>query len=398
MKPLFRLDPTTIFLNHGSFGATPRPVLRHANQLRKQMERQPVRFMQSELPPLIENALNRLGAYVGAGEDLVFVPNATSGVNIVAAALARCLQPGDEVLATDHEYGACANAWEAACAHSGATYVRRPLSLPHDLTGDGDARQQIIEQMWEGVTERTRLLFISHITSPTAQLWPVQEIVARARAAGILTLIDGAHAPGQIPLDLHALDADFYTGNCHKWLCAPKTAGFLYAHPRVQALLQPLVVSWGSAPQRQFNSGRDFRDAFVWAGTLDYSAYLAVPYAIDFQAEHDWERVRTQASRLLDEALPALAMAAGMAPVYAGAPGAAALRPPQMAITPLPAHLDAAATKARLLDEFAIEMPVSAWRGLNFARISLQAYNDADDLAALERALHAICAPAQADA
>jgi len=403
MRHHFTLEPDTIFLNHGSFGATPRPVLAAANARRQRMEEQPVRFMQQELPHLIESALNSLGEYLGAGEDLVFVPNATAGVNIVATSLAPHLKPGDEILASDHEYGACVNAWETICAQTGAHYIRRPIPLPDDPppadspaahSSHADAGQQIIEHFWRGVTERTRVLFLSHITSPTAQLWPIEEIIRRARARNILTVIDGAHTPGQVPLNLRALGADLYTGNCHKWLCSPKTAAFLHARPEVQPMLRPLVVSWGSAPERQFNTGRDYRDAFVWAGTLDYSPCLAVPDAIRFQEEHNWHNVRARSSQLLDEWLPRLAAAAGMAPIHGPTPGSAALRPPQMAITPLPAHLDAAALKQRLLGEFRIEIPVIRWRDRLFLRVSIQAYNQPSDLHALEVAIRTLCAEA----
>jgi isopenicillin-N epimerase len=393
MRHLFRLADDVIFLNHGSFGATPRPVWRAAHGYRKLMERQPVRFMQQLLPELTERALGALGAYVGGGDNVVFVPNATTGVNVVAQSLAALLAPGDEVLGTDHEYGACANAWEAVCARTGARYVRQLVPLPNELTGGAgaaSANEQIVEQIWAGVTEHTRVLFLSHITSPTAQLWPVAPLIERARAAGIITLVDGAHAPGQIPLELTTLGADFYTGNCHKWLCAPKSAGFLYARAEMQHLLRPLVISWGSAPERQFDTGRPFRDAFVWAGTLDYSAYLAVPDAIAFQAEQNWDAVRDGCTQLLADALPALAAAAGAAPLYAGPPGAEKLMPPQMAITPLPAGVDPAEAKQRLLDEHQIEIPVTRWRDRAYVRVSVQGYTKAEELAALEAALHAL--------
>ncbi len=392
LRAHFSLDPDVIFLNHGSFGATPLPVQQAAEGYRRQMERQPVRFLQQELPALLAAARARLGAYLGAAaDDLAFVPNATFGVNLIARALIPPLGPGDEVLTSNQEYGACSNAWEYACARAGARYVRCPLPLADEIpapeNAEPDAAAAWVERLWAAVTERTRVLYLSHITSPTAQRLPVEPLIARARAAGILTFIDGAHAPGMIPLDLDALGADIYTGNCHKWLCAPKVAGFLHVRPEQQHWVTPLVVSWGSPPERNFDSGNDFQDALWWSGTSDFSAYLAVPAAIDFQAEHAWEQVRARAAALLDAWLPRLADASGTQPVYPNAP---ALRPPQMAISPLPGGTDAKAFKQKLLDRCRIEVPVTSWRGRQFVRVSVQGYTSEEELAALEAALRAL--------
>ena len=209
LRNQFLLDPEVVFLNHGSFGACPRPVFAAYQQWQHELERQPVRFLGRELGGLLAEVRGRLGEYlhVPAGE-LVLIPNATYGVNVVARSLA--LGPGDEVLTTDHEYGACDKTWEFICGKTGADYVHQPIPLP------AESAEAILEQFWAGVTPRTRLIFLSHITSPTALCLPVEAICQRARAAGILTLIDGAHALGQVPLDLIALGADFYTGNLHK--------------------------------------------------------------------------------------------------------------------------------------------------------------------------------------
>jgi selenocysteine lyase/cysteine desulfurase len=240
-----------------------------------------------------------VAAYVGARpEDIVFVHNATFGVNVVARALD--LQPGDEVLTTLHEYGACSNAWELVCAQRGARYVRQPFTWP---VSD---EAQLIEEIWQGVTPRTKVLYFSHITSPTALTLPVAALCRRARAAGILTVIDGAHAPGQVDIDLTTLDADIYTGNLHKWLCAPKGAGFLWVRSALQAQITPLVVSWGYGPERTNFEENDFISAHQWQGTDDISAYLSVPAAIQFQAEHDWPAVRQQCHTLLSATLARL--------------------------------------------------------------------------------------------
>jgi isopenicillin-N epimerase len=376
------------FLNHGSFGATPRTVQRVAGGYRAQMERQPVAFLQQELPLLLAKARAALASYLNAqADDVAFVSNATVGVNIAARSLEPLLQPGDEVLTTNHEYGACSNGWEATCARTGARYVRLPLPMPDEEGGDAAS---IVETLWAGVTERTRVLFLSHITSPTALCLPIAPLLARARAAGIYTVVDGAHAPGQIALDLPALDADFYTGNCHKWLCAPKGAGFLHVRANVQPLVQPLVVSWGNGPERQFFSGNDMQDALGWSGTNDFSAWLAVPAAIRFAQKWGWDGVRARSAALLDAWLPRYAAIAGLPPIYAA--GDDLLRPPQVAVAPLPAQVDAALLKTRLLDDYAVEVPIISWRNRKFVRVSIQGYTTEADLAALEDALRVLLA------
>src|SRR5579884_1523084 len=238
LRDRFLLDPDVIFLNHGSFGACPRPVFDVYQQWQRELERQPVAFIGRRKKELLAEARARLGEYVNADPgSLVYVPNATSGLNIVARSLA--LEPGDEILTTDHEYGALNMTWQRVCAKSGATYIQHPLPLPVGSPED------VVESFWSAVTPRTRVVFLSHVTSPTALILPVAEIVCRARAAGILTIIDGAHAPGHVPLDLTALGADVYAGNCHKWLCSAKGAGFLYVRPEHQDWVESLIVSWG---------------------------------------------------------------------------------------------------------------------------------------------------------
>ena len=214
MKDLFLLDPDVVFLNHGSFGACPREVFEALQGWQLQMERNPVAFLGRRSGELLAQARLALADALGAqAQDLVFVPNATTGVNIVARSLN--LQPGDEILATDHEYGACDATWQRVCEQTGAVYRRVEIPLPFERT-------RFAERVLAAVNPRTRLIFASHITSTTALIFPLAELCAQARARGVLTLIDGAHAPGHIDLHLDALGADFYTGNCHKWLCAPK--------------------------------------------------------------------------------------------------------------------------------------------------------------------------------
>ena len=220
---------------------------------------------------------------MGAGTvDVVFTQNVTVALNVVAHSLH--LGPGDEVLTSDHEYGACDRMWRFLSRKSGFAYVRRPIPLPPA------GREKLIDDFLAGVTPRTRVIFISHITSPTAVLFPVEEICRRARAMGILTVVDGADAPGQVPLDLVALGADFYGANLHKWLCAPKGAGFLYASPEAQHLLEPLVVSWGYEAEPP--GDLTFIDEHEWWGTRDVAAFLSVPAAIEFQSTPEWARAQ----------------------------------------------------------------------------------------------------------
>lgn len=376
LKSHFLLDPDVIFLNHGSFGATPRPVFTAYQAWQLRLERQPVRFIIDELPGYLHEARAALGAYVQVdAADLVYVPNATFALNVVARSLS--LGPGDEVLTTDHEYGACRNVWGFLRRKHGFTVVQRPLPLP------ATSPTALLEHLWQGVTPRTRVIFLSHITSPTALHLPVAAVCARAREAGILTVIDGAHAPGHIPLRLADLGADFYFGNAHKWLCSPKGAAFLYARRERQALLEPLVVGWGWGEHRTETFGSDFLDYQQWLGTNDVSAYLSVPAAIDFQARHNWTAVRAQCHALVRQALHRVGDLTGLAPLYADDAGLYH----QMAAMPLPPLADAAAFKAQLYARHRIEIPVVEWHGRHFLRISVQGYNTQSDVDALLDAL-----------
>jgi isopenicillin-N epimerase len=381
LRDEFLLESGVIYLNHGSFGATPRAVFESYQRWQLQLERQPVRFLSREHDELLRQSRGALGEYLGADpDDLVYVPNATHGINIVARSLR--LEPGDEILSSNHEYGACEYTWEFVCAKAGATYVKKQLPLA--AVSDSD----LVDRFWEGVTGRTRLIFLSHITSPTAVRFPVEDVCRRAREAGILTLIDGAHAPGQIPLDLAEIGADFYTGNCHKWMVAPKGAAFLHARREVQPLIEPLVVSWGFHPNGTPSVGSQFLDYLQWSGTRDPAAALAVPDAIDFMAEHQWESIRRECHRLLSDAISRVCEltqlpSPGVADVHLG---------PQMGIAPIPTWVDLPRAKTRLYDEFRLEVPLIEWEGQKFVRISIQGYNDEGDIDVLLDGLKAVLA------
>lgn len=385
MRNLFHLDPDVHFLNHGSFGACPRPVFEAYQRWQRELERQPVEFLGRRIDALLAESRAELGAFLNAArDDLIYFPNPTTAVNMVARSLATAsprraegafLAAGDEVLTTDHEYGALDRTWDYVCELTGARYLHRPIPLP---LPDPAA---FVEHFWAGVTAATRIIFLSHITSPTALIFPVAEICRRARERGILTIVDGAHAPGQIPLDLAQVGADIYVGACHKWLCAPKGAAFLFARRELQPMLEPLVVSWGWRSERPGPS--PFVDWHEWQGTRDLSAYLAVAEAIRFQREHDWPQVQSACHALALETRERITALTGLP----------ALCPPdafgQMFAAEMP-PCDIETLKARLYDEHGVEVPAIRWGGRVFLRVSFQAYNDRADADALLRGLEAL--------
>jgi isopenicillin-N epimerase len=335
----FLLDPEVTFLNHGSYGACPAPVFERYQELQRELERNPVEFLGRRFYDLTEEARAALAAFVGArADDLVFVPNATAGLNAVIRSLR--LEPGDEVLTTRHEYGAVTRTWRFA----GATLV--------------DVEP---EELATAIGPRTKAVSVSHITSPTALVLPVEEICAAARAAGVLSIVDGAHAPGQLPLDLDRLGADIYAGNCHKWLSAPKGAGFLWARPEHQDWIDPLVVSWG------YDEG--FAKRHGWQGTRDPAAALAVPAAIEAHRSFDLERCRKLAASFHDRLPPV-----GASPA------------PQMWASEV-ATDDPDGLQRRLFDEHGIEVVVREWEGKSLLRVSIAPYNEAADVEKLLDAL-----------
>ena len=374
LRRRFLLRKDVVFLNHGSFGACPKPVFETYQRWQRELEAEPVEFLDRRFDALISEARGALGAFLSADPtDLVFVPNATTAMNIVARSLALAL--GDEVLSTDHEYGAVDRMWRLVCAERGARYVRAAVRTPVR------SEEDIVEAVWACRTPKTRVLSLSHVTSPTALPFPVAEFVRRARAEGILTVVDGAHAPGQIPLDLERVGADFYAGNCHKWMLAPKGAGFLHARRERQSLLKPLVVSWGG----EGNKGpgpSTFLDDHQWQGTRDISPFLAVSAAIRFMEEHDWGAVRGRCRELLDAFSERAEGELGLQPVSSG-PKPWSL---QMRAFALP-RCDGQALQQRLFDRWRIEVPVIPWNGHSLPRVSVQGYNTAHDLDVLTAAL-----------
>ena len=383
------LDPNIDFLNHGSFGACPSVVLEAQARIRAELEREPVRFMIRELEGLLDEARASRARLVGADpDDLAFVPNSTTGVNTVLSSLA--LAPGDELLTTDHTYGACRNALDVVAERAGARVVTAAVPFP-PYSADA-ARESVLAC----VTPRTRLVLLDHVTSPTAIVFPVAQLVAELAQRGIDTLVDGAHAPGMLQLDLTSLGAAYYTANCHKWLCAPKGAAFLYVRRDRQARIRPLVISHGASSLRRDRSR--FRLEFDWTGTADPSPYLAVPAAITFLEQ------------LLPGGLPALlaqnhalALSARelLCDALSCAPPCADDELGSMITLPLPAGETAAPNLMAGLDplqdalfEQGFELPVFGWPTpeRRFLRVTAQAYNSLAQYARLAQVLRSVVA------
>jgi isopenicillin-N epimerase len=367
------IDPDVVFLNHGSFGACPRPVFERYQAWQMELERQPVEFLGRRVHDLLATARGSLASYLGAeADDVVYVNNVTTALNIAARSLP--LAPGDEILTTDHEYGALERTWTFVCEHRGAKLVIQQLPVP--LTDP----EEVVEAIWSGVTPKTRVLFLSHITSPTAITLPIERLIARARAAGIWTVVDGAHAPSQVDIDLTALGVDFYGGNCHKWLSAPKGAGFLYVRRELQDLIEPVVVSWGWRPRDPGVS--PFIDQIERQATHDPASYLSVPAAIDYQTAHDWRQVRQECHELVRLARDGMAELTGLLPLVEDNPRWFS----QMATLPLP-PCDTAVVKQRLYDDYRIEIPVTHWGDVPCLRVSVQGYNTRADIEHLLNAM-----------
>jgi isopenicillin-N epimerase len=377
LKDDFLLDPNIHFLNHGSFGATPKPVFDEYQRWQRELENQPVEFLGRKHNALMSQSRSILAHYLGTrAENVVYTQNATIALNIVASSLE--LGPGDEVLTTDHEYGALDKTWHFLSKKHGFAYINQKISIP--LAN----KDRWVQEFWSGVTTRTKVIFLSHITSPTAILFPIEEIIYLAREAGIITIIDGAHAPGQIPLALDSLGADFYAGNLHKWLCAPKGSGFLYARPDMQSLLKPLVVSWGYESETSSDSA--FIDYHEWWGTRDIAAFLSVPAAIEFQEKHNWDKVRVECHELACDAQNRICTLTGLIPLYSNSD----LWFCQMVSVPLPAATDINVLKERLYNQYRIEVPLIGWNGYKLMRVSIQGYNTSDDVDTLIQALQEI--------
>ncbi len=384
------LDPGIAFLNHGSFGACPAPIQAVQQQLRDRIERQPVQFFVRDLEGLLDEARASLAAFLGAdASDIALVPSATAGVNAVLRSLK--LKSGDELLTTNHEYNACRNVLEFVAQRTGATVVVAEIPFPLDSS------QQAAAVILDEVTPRTRLALLDHITSQSALILPIEVLTTALAELDIPVLVDGAHAPGMVPVDLNKLGAAYYTGNCHKWLCAPKGSGFLHVNRDYQASVRPAIISHGANTKRRDRSR--YLVEFDWTGTTDPSALLSVPAALEFMGSllpGGWNAVREHNRSLALAARPLLCTALGLEPPCPDDMiGAIASFPlPPGSAEPPTSPLYADPMQDTLLERYGIEVPIIPWPAApqRLVRLSAQVYNTLDQYQLLADALRDLIA------
>lgn len=376
MKELFLLNPEISFLNFGSFGACPKPVFEDYQKWQRELEFEPVRFMAVNGPAYLQRSREALAKYIGcAADEVVYTTNPTYAINIIAKSLK--LMPGDEVLSTNLEYGALDRTWNYYCKKAGARYVRQPITLPLI------SKEKFIEDFFGGLSPTTKAIFISQITSTTGLIFPVKEICTIAKQKGLFTIVDGAHVPGHIPINLSELDADVFTGACHKWMMTPKGCSFLYVKKQFQDLFDPVIISWGY--EAQFPSSSRFLDYHQMQGTRDFSAFLTVPRAIAFMDEHKWHEVAAGCRKLAHDnylCFCTLLNAQPLAPhtdEFFGQMRSIKINTPE----PEKLHL-------LLFDKYKVQVPVMRQDDKVYLRYSVNAFNSQADLDRLFNALEDI--------
>ncbi len=376
MKDQFLLNPEITYLNFASFGACARPVFEAYQKYQRELETEPVQFIAVNSTHYLKASRKALGNYIHCHEDdVVFTPNPSYAINIITKSLK--LNPGDEILSTDLEYGAMDKTWHHYCKQTGAKYIRQHISLP--LT----SKEQILADFRKGLTPKTKVVFLGQITSATALILPVKEICEMAKEKGLLTIVDGAHVPGHIPLNLKELKADIYTGACHKWMMTPKGCSFLYVTKENQSWVDPLVVNWGY--ESAMPSHSQFQDYHELQGTRDISAFLTVPKALEFMSTHHWEQkaadcrklVRENASRFFD-----LLQTKPLAPLTEEFIG-------QMISIPIRTK-EPEALQRLLFTDYKTEVPIMRHGENTYLRYSIQAFNTQQDLDRLYKALENI--------
>ncbi|WP_396176019.1 aminotransferase class V-fold PLP-dependent enzyme [Flavobacterium sp.] len=376
MKSLFLLNQSITFLNHGSFGACPKPIFEEHQRIQLELETEPVEFIQIKQPKYLKIARESLARFVGCqAGDLFFTSNPTFAINIIMRSIK--LKAGDEILATNHEYGAMDRTWNFYCKKSGAKYIRQKISLPVV------SKEQMIEEFWKGYTSKTKVIFLNQISSATALIFPVKEICDRAKELGLIAIVDGAHVPGHIDLDISDLNPDYYTGTLHKWMLAPKGSSFLYVKSELQNDLEPLVVSWGYESVAPGES--QFLDYHELQGTRDVSTFLCTPKVVEFLEQNHWaEKSKVCKQMVLDnyQRFCDLVNTNPLCPISSEFLG-------QMASFPIntkkPAEL-----KEILYSKYKIQIPVMPLNGNYYLRYSINVYNSEADLDILYNALEEI--------
>ena len=373
MKSQFLLDKSITFLNHGSFGACPKPVFEEFQRFQLELENEPVDFIQKKLPLYLKEAKKPFAKFIGCeAEDFFFTPNPTFAINTVMRSLK--LEVGDEILTTNHEYGAMDRTWNFYCKKSGAKYIRQEISLPVV------SKEQIIEEFWKGYTKNTKVIFLNQISSSTALIFPVKEICDKAQELGLITIVDGAHVPGHIDLNIQGLNPDFYTGTLHKWMLAPKGSSFLYVKKEFQTEIDPLVVSWGYESLAPSDS--QFLDYHEYQGTNDHSAFLCTPKVISFLEENNWKEKSKACKKLVLENYQRFCDLVNTKPIcpiteeFLG----------QMASIPVRTK-NPVALKELLYTKYKIQIPVMPLNGATYIRYSINVYNSVEDLDVLYQAI-----------
>lgn len=377
----FCLDPDVVFLNHGSFGACTKATVQEQYKWQLKLENEPIAFFYA-LPERMKQARRTLSELVGAcPEDLVYVTNSTYGANIMAYSMARYLHKGDAVLIPDHEYGACLRAWQRHLEGTGIQIQSCHIPMPIP------SRAELVREIWKAVTPNTKAIFISHITSPTACLMPIEELAAEAKKAGILMLVDGAHALGQIPLNIPDLGVHMYTANCHKWMCGPKGSALLWVHPNMQQHTLPVVTSWG-AGGLSIGDGA-FIDEHEYVGTRDVSPFLATPAVIEWVSKEDWWPMIDDAHKLVVNGMQQLSQLPGVEFMTADWKQQHLL----MGAVLLPEHIDAPELQRTLLGKYGIQVVCMQWLSKPLLRFSVHGYTTKAEVDVLVKALQTELTP-----